>query len=811
VFGAWVTYPLLLLALAFGSGALVQAAAGRRLASAVRLPCGLLLVIVMLDLFTRTTTTAKLAVPAVVVLGVAGWVLAARERLSHTSPEEPLLRVRPPGPGVVCALVVFAVYAAPVILSGEATWLGYDKLNDTAIWLGIVDQALAHGRTIAGLQPSSYTIVLSDYLTVGYPIGSFLPLGLGHLLGLEIASLVDPWMAFVAAMLAFALYGIARRALETLSPWLAAIIALLAAQSTLLYGYYLWGGIKEMVGALLIATAALTTPLALKGERRMRAAIPLAIVLWALLATLSPGGLVWIGPGGLLALALIGLRQRVGWLGGAHTSVTDAARALSRSWRALAAGLLVLGLGLLLLLRHGGFVQTFQGVLTGGSQLGNLLKPLNPLQIAGIWPAGDFRGQPSQLVIVYVLIAVVAIGAVTALVLALRAGRWESVLYLLFAVVGAALTVLIASPWVGAKALASASPALPFAALGTGAILARRRAFVGAIAIVLVGGGILWSNVLAYHDASLAPQSLLTSLAHVAPTVAGRGPTLVTNDSVFADYHFLRAGAPESPTIERVRPEEMLNGDQVPPKHYTDLDELELQDTLQYRTIVLQRSPVGTRPAEPYRLVRSNRYWQVWQRPANVEPQLLSYVAIGDTKSQLTPAGVPPCSEVRRLARIHGVSELSAAPAENPITVNAAAGSHPARWNYGSALAMVTTGTARIPIDVPTAGRYSVWIGGTIQNQTTLSIDGRPVGSVANDIEEAGQYILFGDISLSAGRHVATLHHEDDLLSPGSGVPDVAATLALSADPPAPTPITVPASKASALCGRSVSWIDALA
>jgi hypothetical protein len=817
---AWVAYPLVVLVLACGAGALVQAAAGRELAAAVRMPCGLAVVIVAMDLLTRTTATARLAVAAVAALGVAGLALSAGPSLRHRRGWRGV-RVRPPGPGAVAALVVFAAYAAPVVLSGEATWLGYAKLNDTSIWLGIVDQALAHGRTIADLQPSSYSLLLSGYLTVGYPIGSFLPLGLGHLVGQDIAWLVDPWMALVAAMLALALYGVARRAMpDRSSPWLATIVAVAAAQSTLLYGYYLWGSIKEVVGALLIATAALTAPLALEGERRIRVALPMALVVWALLAALSPGGLVWIGPGGLLAVALLGVRGRVRWPGGAHASggvhasagvsVGGALPTFSRVWPALLAGGLALGLGLLLLLRDGGFVQTFSGVLTGGSALGNLLRPLNPLQLAGIWPAGDFRVDPPQLAITYVLIAVVLIGATVGFVLALRAGRLEPVLYVLFAIAGALLTVVLASPWVGAKALASASPALPFAALGAGATLLSRQAVLGTIAIVLVAGGILWSNVIAYHDVSLAPRTLLSSLASVAPAVAGEGPTLVTDDSTFADYHFLRAGAPDSPTGQRAHPDLMLGGKQVPSKTYTDLDELELQDTLQYRTIVLQRSPVDTRPAEPYSLVRSNRYWQVWRRPASIAPQILSYLPIGDTSSQLRPAGVPSCAEVRRLAHVPGVSELVAAPTQNPITVSAATGAHPARWDYGSALAMITSGTARIPIEVPAAGRYEVWIAGTIQNPTSLSIDGRRIGSVADNIEEAGQYILFGEVSLSAGRHLATLHHDDDTLAPGSGLPDVAATLALSTDAPTPLPITVPASDASALCGRSLSWVDAL-
>ena len=51
----------------------------------------------------------------------------------------------PPRPGV------FAVFAAPVVLSGEATFAGYIKLDDTATWLAITDRVMEHGRNLDGL------------------------------------------------------------------------------------------------------------------------------------------------------------------------------------------------------------------------------------------------------------------------------------------------------------------------------------------------------------------------------------------------------------------------------------------------------------------------------------------------------------------------------------------------------------------------------------------------------------------------------------------------------------------------------------
>jgi hypothetical protein len=59
----WVAFPVLLGLLAQGCGTLLARLAGRPLALGVRIPCGVALVVAVLDLFTRAPATAPLAVP----------------------------------------------------------------------------------------------------------------------------------------------------------------------------------------------------------------------------------------------------------------------------------------------------------------------------------------------------------------------------------------------------------------------------------------------------------------------------------------------------------------------------------------------------------------------------------------------------------------------------------------------------------------------------------------------------------------------------------------------------------------------------
>src|SRR5207253_8650540 len=118
---------------------------------------------------TLADATAELSAPAIVTLAVAGMALSERWRRGPID-----------GWAVAAALGVYAAFAAPVVLSGHATFAGYIKLDDTATWLAITDHVMQHGRSLHGLAPSTYQETLRSYLATGYPIGGFLPPGAGR-------------------------------------------------------------------------------------------------------------------------------------------------------------------------------------------------------------------------------------------------------------------------------------------------------------------------------------------------------------------------------------------------------------------------------------------------------------------------------------------------------------------------------------------------------------------------------------------------------------------------------------------------------
>ncbi|MER3412372.1 MAG: hypothetical protein C4305_08815, partial [Thermoleophilia bacterium] len=187
----WALFPLLLGLLAGGCGLLVERVSGLRLPGPLLLPLGLALVIVAATFATHLATTAPLALPVVVALAVAGYGLGL-----------PRHGTRLDGWAIAAPVAAYACYAAPIVLAGQATFAGYITLDDTATWLALADRVMEDGRSLSGLAPSTYELVLRDYLADGYPVGSFLPMGLGgKLTGQDLAWLFQPAVALFAAML----------------------------------------------------------------------------------------------------------------------------------------------------------------------------------------------------------------------------------------------------------------------------------------------------------------------------------------------------------------------------------------------------------------------------------------------------------------------------------------------------------------------------------------------------------------------------------------------------------------------------------
>jgi hypothetical protein len=813
VLTAWIAFPLVLTGLGLGWGLLVRRLSGDAVDDALLVPLGLAAAIVLAGLLTASSWLAMVTAIAVTAGAILGLALAWPPRRFSPWP-------------AAAALAVLIAYGAPVLLSGRPTFAGYLRLDDTATWLGIIDRVVSHGRSLSGLSPSTFQLNLNAYVGAGgYPTGSFLLPAVGRaLVGGDAAWIFQPYLACCGAALALGINALARPLVE--SPRLRGGVAFVAAQPALLYGYSLWGGIKELTTAFeVVLLAALVAPLLIGGPPALRRLLPAAVAGAAVMVTLGPGGAVWVAPA-LTAVA-------VAWLWRARRSGA-APRALVGA-SALAGATVVLSLPVLLVLTQ--FLHTDSALFAGGGggssslALGNLVHPLSVFQLAGVWPVGDFRYAPSRLpaALLIWLVGVTAAGGVW---WAVRRRRLELPLYLGVVVVGCVLTAVAGgTPWVVGKALAVASPAL--LACGLGFVAGRARAArAGLVAAVVITAGVLWSNVLAYHDVLLAPRTRLSELARVDQLVAGAGPTLLNEYEIYGDRHFLRDGAPQEPAEYRPSLIALRDGTLLTKSAWADLDSFPISTLLPFRSIVVRRSPAESRPPSIYTLRWAGAFYELWQRPATPAVRVIVHDPLGDSnqyewcgnassgasraRCSVQSEAVPSCPRIRALGALaaRAGGSLAAVQRAPDTVVRASQADVPSGWAVDVAAERVTPsapGTLRAHVSLTARRRYAVWLGGSFARGFDVSVDGHPLGRVKDQLSMLGQWVQVGDLDLFAGPHEVDVRFPQADLMPGSG--DTRNTL-LDAIALAPAGgdtgqmLTVAPARAAQLCGRSLDWVE---
>lgn len=801
---AWIVLPLVLGLLSLGCGLLLETVSGMRLPGTLLLPGGFIVISLATYFAHMTDATAFLQTPLVVVLAVAGYGVS-----------RPWQRFQLDRWLTGSSVGVYAMFAAPVAFAG-VTFAGYIKLDDTATFLSFLDRATNHGYGAAGLNPSSYkSTLLNEGYKYGYPLGSMLPLDVGHtLLGVDQAWLYQPYLTFLAVLTALGLYELVSGFVESRA--LRACVAFFGAQAALMYGYALWGGVKELFAPGVVLFAVCLVPRVKAGTPRQ--AIPLAAASAAVIGALSVGGAIWLLPMLGVGMALLAL----------YRPLQDALRT---------AGVYVVTLGVLslpILLVSAPRLNTL-GKFTKATQIGNLGHPLSWWQLFGPWLSGDFRGTPSSPTLTHLLALAVALAAVFAVVVASRRGRIEVVLALATAVFATLVYVERASPWVGAKALASASPLV----LGVGlaglavAIEAAWRARgrvefavlapLAGVVLAVVAGAVVWSNVLQYRGVLLAPGARLTELETIGAKFSGQGPALLTEYEPYAARHFLRgvdaddaAGLRFHAVAVRHDPCVQEHGLGACNGVSPDLDEIKLGDVLQFRTLIIRRTGLASRPPSVYDKVWSGRYYDVWQKNPR-RPRILEHLSLG---SRFQPAAVPVCSDVRALARRAAASHgrLATVYRQPAIVINPSTKLHGAPTQFGKY--GLTSGliysnapyAAAYPFNVQAGGVYGVWIGGSFSSTLIAKIDGNKVGEATTQTEWPGNFLGFGKLYLARGPHTLLIIHRGPDFSPGSAAfqPFGLGPFAIAQGTDLSDVSYVQPKDARSLCGKSLDWIEAL-
>ena len=511
MFYSWIPM-LLIVAGSLVVGRAITRACGREKWWGIEPAVGFAALMAVEGLLARVPGTRAALIAGLVALAAFSiWVLR-RPRRSDL-PDSPLFWIV----GLLAALLL----TIPFWITGFWGLLGMGYNNDLGLHLAWAEWL----RSGFGTEPSD-----------GYPLGphgltaalTAIPeFGLGRVFIGQVAAI-----AVLSVMTAWA-------AVESLGRWRRLLAALLVGLPYLMVSFYAQAAFKELAAAmfLLAFVAALPKLTPLPGERRLRAILPLLVLLLGIIFTYSFPGLAWPAAA-LLAwlLADPAFRARLkpgvlfGWLRKPGVAI-----------------LTVLGLallGALAFLGPFGFGDAFSEVATS-----NAFGPVSVLEGLGIWLDSDYRLAGSSETPVPGLLGAIS---VLALLVALWWWRKQPRSPYPLAFLACAFLYLISLPWVGdyslAKALVIAAPVtmvVILTALLSGPAGGWKPsqgmdfgAWVTLAALFVVGAAA--SSLIVLRDASVAPPGHAKELGAFKKQVRGKS-VLYADQDRFAPYYLTGA------------------------------------------------------------------------------------------------------------------------------------------------------------------------------------------------------------------------------------------------------------------------------
>lgn len=740
---SWILYPLVLAVLCLGCGLLVDRLERRAIPPALLLPVGFALVVVLATLLTFLDATSELAAPAVLAAAVAGLLLAAAGRHPALRPSS-----RWAWPAVAMA-IAFGALAAPVVMTGKPGLTGIVRIVDLASQIDLADYVLEHGRSLQGVErDSSYHVVADQLLRGGYPVGAQAAVGAtARVSGIDIIWAWQPFMAWMGAMLALALYVLLGRALA--APAARAVAAGVAAQPTILYSYALASGVKELAGAVFVA---LTAAVLAASPRALPAGLAIAAGLCAVNVGIAPWAVVLVAVA--VAPVLVRAVRRRGRL-----------RIAGRSW-----ALALVAIALAAVPTVGAAIKLEPLLRSGGpADLGNLTAPVPPWSAIGPWLTSDHR-YPLDLMDTETLTALLAgfVALLATLGLARAIAIRDRGLYgaAAAAVVAVAVVVLRGSSWVELKAFAISAPlvvALAFA--GAGALSGRGwRRWPALLAGAGIAASLLAGNLLVYRNVPLAPYERFAELEDLGRRYAGQGPALHPSFDEYAAY-FLRDA--RLITVLDVGPDDLPRPSQtaVAAGFAVDLDDYRLRYVQGFELVVVRRGdPAQSRPPSDWRLAESTTYYDVYRHDRSA-PEVFSHRPSPRARSRRF------CESLRsglqragRGARVAYVGRPDGKVLDYPLE------GLPLNWlSDGDERLARGPGRLRTAGAPPRGGDYDVWIRGSFGRRVAVSVDGRPLGSVRWGVNYPLQYEPLGRATLAAGTHRFEVLRGGGTLLPGTG------------------------------------------
>jgi hypothetical protein len=788
-------YPCVLSLLCGGTGLLVDRASGGWLPGMLLGAVGAAALIAASQLTTYVAPLAPATPYVLAALAAAGWTLGwSRARALGLARDWRECRWQL---GVL--VLAYLVALAPVLLAGRPTFSSFGILTDSAFHLLGADYLMRHGQDYAHLDLlNSYGQYVHAYYATGYPSGADTLFGASaFIMGAPLIWTIQPFNAFMLALAAGPAWVLARR-IGLAGGW-AALATLTATVPALVYGYELIASVKEIVAlSLILALGALVVLHPRWLWRGAAGTIPFALVLAGGVATLGVGFGAWA-----LAAALVLGAVAAGEIAAGRRRVRELLGPIAAGAAILLAGALSTWTGL------SRSVHVATGIASTTNP-GNLHAPLHVAQVFGTWLTGSYENVPAGalLAVTYAVVALTLLAAVLGALRIFYLGESALVGWIAAMIaVGLALG-LLASTWVGAKALLLTSPAVVllawggFAALRSAANRPAPRAAAAALA-VLLAGGIAVSDAMQYHGSNLAPTARYDELESLNRRFAGRGPLLYADFDEYALYELRDVGVGGLDFLYPPAGLRLTPGHGAP----IDLDRVPPAALPRYPLIVTRRDPTASEPPSAYRVVWQGTYYQVWARRDGA-PAAIAHLGLASARPVR-------CAAVRGLARIaaaHGAQLVAAVPPEL-VTVELARGEHP-RWRYTHpGLQMSGAGRLQTAFDLPRAGAWDIWLKGQLMPTASVSVDGRRVGSIAGQLDgnpHNPDAMTPLRVRLSAGRHRLSIARGDSVLAPGDGgwaiLHEVFLTPADASD--TDTLHVTPPAQWHALCGGRFDWIE---
>ena len=808
-------FPLALVAVAAGLGLAIDRLVGRHLPGPLLLPVGTAAAIAIARFVTSEDATAELALPALLVCALGGFVFG-RGRVRGLWDDSHAL---------LAAAAVFVAVGAPVYLSLEPTFDGYLQLPDTSHQLAIASFEPDNGPHYEKLPESSYKHSLAKYIGTEYPVAPQVTLGVLAPLGvLEIAWLYHPFLAFLAAMGALSLYTLAAAVRSRL---LRAAIAFAGAIPALVYSFALQGSIKEIAALSMFLAATAATADLIASRRPARYLLAVLVPAVAMLGSLGPAVGAYLTPIVLVAVGVMAWR------------VVRAAR-----WRELMAAALACVAALALAapilsglrraydistrtLEQGGGSAAADADSTGGSgDLGNLAAPLDVDNASGVWLNGDYRWRPEdwEATAQPILAVFIALLALAGLIWAIRRRAWGPLLLVLGLVPATLILLDRGTPYADGKVLMIVSPlALVFALLGAAWMWERWRVAGYAVAAVMLVG-LVASQMLAYRDSHPAPYERFEELLDVNDRLSDSGGTIFTEYDEVSPY-FLRDSTPyaepeyrQGYRRDRFRsPSGFSDPDHRPSvKTPLDIDDFTRAYVQSVDAIVLRRSPVMSVPPANFERTYRGRYYEIWERR---DGEVTAHLPLG--RNVLEPSATPRCSDVRALAgRARRDGGVLVAPVRPRVDVfMPASAPRTALWGpfplYPGSVFLNQVGQASSDLRFPSGGEYRVWVEGSFGRPVHVFVNDQEVGSVQYELGNPGQYLDLGETSIESGERSIRVAQGGFDVRPGNGG-SLAGLRHLGPvvfSPPAneePKTLTVQPGEWRSLCERRLDWVEVL-